>query len=285
MSYLLNNATDDMVKKIGNKINIEYKPDDMEISTMTITCRLNILFDIVNIGKYVPLDKNGIIEIIPPPPGKIRSLLSKNDAYKRKVKKRFYNQITLYVMIKKDRGINVKLFSNGSIQMTGCKSIENAVGVLDKIIMALSKQIAKINFGTKKMEDILFVSDRNQLLLNKIFKFNIAMINSNFSIGFNIDRAKLFNVINKNKSIDGIYDPIMHAGVNIRYHSDDGDVSIFIFESGSIVITGASNCRHIGEAYNFVNRFLLENYRDIVMTETLSSEAIFGYLNPILKNN
>ena len=276
-----NNSINDVIKKIGNKIDIECKPDDVDISTMTVTCKLNLLFNTVNIGKYIELNRNAIVEIAPPPPGKIRSLLPKKDTYKKKVKKRFYNQISLSVVTNRDKIINTKLFSNGSIQMTGCKSIEGAIEALDKIIIALSKQLAKINYETKKIMDIQFVSNPSQLSLDKIQNFNVAMINSNFTIGFSIDRAKLFSVICKDKTIDGSYDPIMHAGVSMKYHDGDREISIFVFESGSIVITGARNCKHIKGAYNFVNKFLLENYMDIVMTETVSDDTLSKYLTNI----
>lgn len=271
-----------MIKKIGNDINIKYKPDDVDISTMTITCRLDVSFNITNIGKYVELDENGIVEIVPPLPQPIRSLLQKSDVFKRRIKKRFYNQISMYIFTKKDKIVNAKLFSNGSIQMTGCKSVEGIIEAIRKIIEALSRQIGAINYEKNVVEDIIFVSDTNHFSLDKVRDFNIAMINSNFNIGFNINRTKLFDIINENKEIDGSYDPIMHAGVNIRYHGNDRDVSIFVFESGSIVITGAINCKHIYDAYNFINKFLLENYREIVMTEPLSANTIAEYLQKAL---
>lgn len=271
-----------MIRKIGNDINIKYKPDDVDISTMTITCRMDISFDIKNIGKYVELDENGIIEIIPPLPYPIRSLIQKSDIFKRRIKKRFYNQISMYISTKKDRVINAKLFSNGSIQMTGCKSVEGIIEAIHNIIKALSKQIGVINYKKNIVKDVTFVSDINNFSLDKVYDFNIAMINSNFNIGFNINRTRLFDVINRDKTIDGSYDPIMHAGVNIRYHGNDRDVSIFVFESGSIVITGAINCKHIYDAYNFINKFLLVNYREIVMTEPLSADTIIEYLKTSL---
>ena len=49
-----------------------------------------------------------------------------------------------------------------------------------------------------------------------IYKFKIAMINSDFDIGFEIDRDRLFKMLLSDKH-DCSYDPSRHAGVLIRY--------------------------------------------------------------------
>lgn len=274
-----NNDNKVIKSKIGNKIDIEYKPEDVIISTMTITCKLNSEFNVKNIGKYVDLSRNGIVEAIC---GRdiIRTLIPKknNSQKNKKDKKQFYNQVTLKINTKKDKIINIKLFINGSIQMTGCKSIDGSIEALEKLLNILKKEKAVISTKDFKLEDKPFVANTSKLTMDNIYDFKVAMINSNFSIGFNVDRFKLFNCMTKD-NIDATYDPIIHAGVIVRYNTGDKIISVFVFESGSIVITGARNCKQIYEAYNFINKYLLQNYKYIVKTNNLSNSTILKYLD------
>ena len=65
------------------------------------------------------------------------------------------------------------------------------------------------------------------------------------------------------KYMDSTYDPIRHACVNIKLnHPTMKTITIFVFESGSIIIL-ARSCRQIRDAYNFINVFLLTNYFNI----------------------
>lgn len=274
-----NNNSKAIKSRIGNKIDIEYKPEDVIISTMTITCKLNSEFNVINIGKYVDLNRNGIVEAIC---GRdiIRTLICKKNTSQKnkKDKKQFYNQVTLKVNTKKDKIINIKLFINGSIQMTGCKSLDGSIEALDKLLNILKKEKAIIDIKTFKLEDKPFVSNISKLTIDNIYDFKVAMINSNFSIGFNVDRYKLFNCMTKDK-IDATYDPIIHAGVIVRHNTGDKIISVFVFESGSIVITGARSCKQIYEAYNFINKYLLQNYKYVVKTNNLSNSTILKYLD------
>ena len=49
-----------------------------------------------------------------------------------------------------------------------------------------------------------------------IYMFAIRMINTNFNIGFQINREKLYQLLIEN-GFDVSFDPIVHACVNIKY--------------------------------------------------------------------
>ena len=54
----------------------------------------------------------------------------------------FYNQITLEIQIREDKIVNTKIFTNGQIQMTGLKSKEDGLEILEivrKIIYVFGK--------------------------------------------------------------------------------------------------------------------------------------------------
>ena len=85
-------------------------PSDVTISTITLTCNFNTEFIIKNISKYL----------------KQYSLPEKKKRNKNQKRKKFYNQETLiYRSEVLNNKINVKIFKNGSLQITGSKSLEN----------------------------------------------------------------------------------------------------------------------------------------------------------------
>ena len=125
------------------KLEINNLPYDLEITTTTITCHMDIIFNVENIGKHFDDFDDFII-------GKkygdrtINNLITvkklKSDKNKKKKeKKNFYNQVSIIfctfklegfdisTIPKKDKfkTVNLKLFNNGSIQMTGCKNLDN----------------------------------------------------------------------------------------------------------------------------------------------------------------
>ena len=76
------------------------------------------------------------------------------------------------------------------------------------------------------------------------------------NIGFLINRENLFDLLTK-ANIRCTYEPCIHACVNIKYNYKNKEtISIFVFESGSIIITGAKTKNHIIEAYKFITKIL-----------------------------
>ncbi len=266
---------DTLKQKILDALIIKKLPDDVFISTMTVCCELDIEFNVDNIARYIDLKSDGIKDISygrDGDPATNRSLVPKKkkkkkvkSKAKKKQKREFHNQISLNVMIqsKKDKPINIKLFTNGSIQMTGCKSVDNVIDVLSKIFIELQTVKAVIDKETMTIVDKPFINDFSKLSLEFVNNITIGMINSNFVYPNKIDRLKLFNLLNSEQK-ECRYDPSNHAPVNIKYNCKDKSISIFVFEKGSILITGAKNCEHILEGYEFINKYLLTNHKKIV---------------------
>lgn len=258
---------------IIDALTISKLPDDVFISTMTICCELDIQFNVDNIAKYIELKTNSIISIgygKDNDPNTNRTLYPKKKKkkklkIKKKQKREFHNQISLNVMVesKKEKPINIKLFTNGSIQMTGCKSVDNVVDVLEKIFIELKTIKAIINTEKFIIEEKPFVNNHSKLFLENVKNVTIGMINSNFIYPNKIDRLKLFNLLNL-EGKECRYDPSNHAPVNIKYQCIEKSISILVFEKGSILITGAKNCNQILEGYNFINKYLLTNHKKII---------------------
>lgn len=259
--------------KIG--FSLDNLPDDLRISTMTITCNLNTLIDIQNVGKYIDLsfgsivcvkyktnnnkmDDNTVIRSLI----KIKKTRQKNK--KKSKRQNFNNQATLVVDVKNKRTVNVKIFKNGAIQMTGCKSIDDFNHALNIVCSELKKKKAVYEKQSKSIIPKYFVSNHESVEISKVTNFKIVMINSNFNVGFLIDREKLHGLLIKS-GVRSILEPNIHACVNIKFNYKNKDIiSVFVFESGSIIITGAKTENHIIEAYKFITKILFENYDTIV---------------------
>jgi len=197
--------------------------------------------------------------------------------------------------------VNIKLFKNGSIQMTGSKSMEQA-----NCALIISLKYLKKTFKDKdnKKISILTNKETGEKIKSKNLKFSgfkIDMINTNFSLDYKIhleefykklknyedtkkENCKNLNREYKNKLIT--YEPDIHAGVNIKLdregNTKNKKVTILVFQSNdpkklcNLIITGAINETHILQAYNYVmnniNRFKSEIIK--IDTEVLLQEEL-----------
>jgi len=136
--------------------------------------------------------------------------------------------------------------------------------------------------------------DINELQINN---YKITMINSDFNTKFKIDLLKLLDILNSNdKNIFTKFNPEKYRGLIIGYYwnsekeiqdgkcvcvkkckgkgngTGDGQckkITISIFKSGSIIITGGRLVKQIDSAYSSINSILKENYFDIIKLSIL----------------
>ena len=130
----------------------------------------------------------------------------------------------------------------------------------------------------------------------KVKDYKIVLINSDYYIGYNINREVLHDILYNKYKIYSSYEPCIYPGVNSKYYWNEeyfnGEypgkcmcsvycngkgngkgngnckkITVSIFQSGSIIITGARNHGQIMTAYNFINS-VIENDIDIVRKET-----------------
>lgn len=145
---------------------------------------------------------------------------------------------------------SVKLFSNGALQITGCKTIEE------------STDIAFVVMQTLFMHCRLRVA-ADAVIDKSTFVPNINLINSNFSIKQAIDLDKLFEVLTSCKWI-AMLNRRTHSGVNIPLKMEDGKViKIMIFTRGNIIITAAKTSEHLFEGYKRIVEFLDSKFSEI----------------------
>jgi len=155
-----------------------------------------------------------------------------------KIKKTFFNQVTLnYTDISKK---SIKIFSNAKLQITGISSYWECNHVMTMVLRWLNE---------------IFASE-----CIEISHSYIGMINSNFSMNQKLDLPGLNNILNRNDKVMSIYNPESYPAINMKIVNDEhveythakSTISIFIFGTGNIVITGSKSMDDISKAYFFI---------------------------------
>jgi len=224
-------------------------PKNVSVSTTGVTFELGVIVNLKYIFKLVKL--NDILVGM-----KYKNEVKQTEEVNMKIsEKTFNNQLTMKLKIAEDKFVSVKIFLNGSIQIAGSKSIEQ----INKSIECLIKILKKRYFVESLNEEIHLVESYNFAI--KDFKIN--MINSNFYVNYKINIENLYPLITK-RGVKARFEPLSHRCVNIKFVPDtnketDKPISIFVFESGSIIITGARNGNNIKAAYEFITNVLDEN--------------------------
>ena len=175
--------------------------ETVKISTITLSTHLpNCQLNLTNIGKYLDIDDEIIglkynyadISIMK---GKYSTTIYKKAKVKNieKInKKLFYNQVTI-ILKYDDRCVNVKLFGNGSLHLTGCKSIEDGEFVTKSIY-------TKLKTLSNRTLPILLTKDINNVLVDKdklVYSYTNCKV-----IGYYKSTEKKYVIHNKEFVID-----------------------------------------------------------------------------------
>jgi len=191
---------------------------------------------------------------------------------KRKVSKNsFFNQSTLVVRKQREDGIgfkevNIKFFANGGFQMTGITSEQYSRNVLDWVMNIFNSYEKAISEKPLKLE-----------------RFSVQLLNSDYKMNALVRRDELHKILVQEYKLFSTLETTIYQGINTKYYynekslnktgicwceracSGQGDgkelgnckrITIAIFQTGSVIITGARNHAQLDEAYEFINTIL-----------------------------
>ncbi len=180
-------------------------------------------------------------------------------------------------------GSCVKKFNHNMMKMASCgcyfsnMCVKENKAVVDGKCVKCSKTL---------LQDAL--TDKNC----KINNYKIVLINSDYFVGFEIKRDELHKILVEKYNIYSSYEPCIYPGVNSKFYwnkdykdlpftgkcycnnfcngkgNGEGDgnckkITISIFQSGSVIITGGRSMEQIVDAYKFINKVFTENYSQI----------------------
>jgi len=255
-----------------NSFNMNTLPANLSICTMSLACYLGTKFNVENIYKYLQLEDNYIVAV--KSPKGIRCIEGIKERFKstnKNSKKVFSNQYTIIIRISETRYLNVKLFKNGSIQMTGCKELSDANIAINKLILKLGEKLFIKNDDT--LSEITFVEEPHNLIMSK---FKIDLIVSNFGVNYLINKESLYKLLTEKNILSRL--SVQHSCVNIKHKiatEEDVFISIFVFQTGNLIITGGKKAEYVKDAYNFIVGFLSQHKQRIMkkdITKLLNAE-------------
>lgn len=260
----------------------------LSINVFVICCVLNYHIDLQKLYELFyknPPKEEIIIKFNP------KSKKSKGDAVLGIKKKEennctFYNSLMMKFVYGKNN-ISAKIFPNGRIQITGCKTIEKCHEV-PKLICRIIRLYR---------ESIQFTSESKL----KVIRLKFGMINTKLKVNdVTINQRKLNKIINDkylwkdngNWRISKFQQEKYH-GINAKYWTSEtrdfflekvksrgtlegmclpekipGQVAVLIFRSGNTIITGAKSINDLKEAY-FGFLSLLNKHQEVFIKKKL----------------
>ena len=269
------------------------KPSPLRISTKVITAHVGTT---MNLGLLFQNCKTVMIPLWYPGEGLLKMEHEKQvvgtcarDVFsKRRVSdKTFFNQSTIVVRkaTNKDKHeykeVNIKLFANGGVQMTGIPAEDFARETIEWLIVQLKAVPVNI-FGEQEP---------------KLDKFKVQLINSDYSISAQVKRDVLHNILVRTYGLFSTFEGTIYQGVNTKYYYNDQHpdpsrpgiclcskrckgqgsgsgpgqckrITMSIFQTGNIIITGARYLYQIEEAYHFLNRVIQTHNKEVLRIPT-----------------
>ena len=107
--------------------------------------------------------------------------------------------------------VNLKIFRNGGIQMTGLKKVEEGVECINNWIIPMINKLSREG----KVIDKFYTIGENNIQLTK---YDIVLINSDYSINFEIRRDILHYILNSEYGILASFEADIYPGVNAKYY-------------------------------------------------------------------
>lgn len=194
--------------------------------------------------------------------------------------KSFYNQSTMVIRrfiknLSYFKEANIKLFANGGIQMTGVPSEEFARSSLEWLLQF---------FQSLPTSPFVFPERA------EIKKFGVQLINTDFNVGFDIHQEALHRILQEKYGLFSMLEKTIYQGVNTKYYYNtegkrqgictcakickgkgtgfgQGEckkITMSIFRTGEIIITGAKHIEQIYKAHEFLCR-VFDNYPNVLI--------------------
>lgn len=232
-----------------NENGVIYTP--ISISTMTVCFNFNQFVDLHLLKDNLP-EKLTV---------SYRPGSKKSKVKKKKGTDSFYNSFDIKLTFV-DRSselaifsnVSIFIFPNGKVKAAGVKTINTIKIVINELIEIINYvQGTVINPETLDAENI-----KIQMICSD---FKIKPIKED-SDGWCLKQEDLKNILVKNGYSATFSALSKYPGINFKYPSvveKDKKISLLIFRSGSIIITGAKHAKDISESYTFIVDIISKN--------------------------
>ncbi len=257
----------------------KFTKTDLRVSTMVVTAHWGTKINLIKLFEEL---KQTLIPIWYPSEGilkfengnKVIGASYKDIFTNRKItSKSFYNQSSMVMRRKVNVGdpvketwkeVNVKLFANGGLQMTGVTSEDFARNTAEALLIIL-----------KGLKESPFEEPEKA----SIDRFSVQLINTDYELNKLINQDALHKILINEYNLFSMLEKTIYQGVNTKFFyntknpkigicecektckgqgTGDGEgeckrITMSIFRTGKIIITGARKIEEIKAAYNFLN--------------------------------
>ena len=176
------------------------------------------------------------------------SEVTKMNGHKRVYRKRpFDNQVTVVFMTGAGTFVNMKVFRTGKVQMTGARSEESARECVARLMLLLGMPETPVDV-------------------------RVHLMNAVHDHGSPINREDLYRAVRERHGVVVSFQPEIHPSVKIGYfYNPSGSgkcqasspcegketdcckkVTIMVFHTGKVIMTGATKHAQLDEAFGFV---------------------------------
>ena len=272
-----------------------YTKTALRVSTMVITAHWGAL---IQLDKLFELLKQHIIPLWYPGVG-ILKFEHKNkvlgSSYKdiftnRKItSKSFFNQSTIVIRRRTEKEdswkeVNVKLFANGGIQMTGITSESFAQKTIEWLLELL-QSLPESPFVAPPEGGATPSGDKPS-----IQRFSVQLINTDYALNKFINQDALHKILINEYNLFSMLEKTIYQGVNTKFFfntSNSGKgicqceqfckgqgtghgegeckrITMSIFRTGRIIITGARKLYQIEAAYDFLNQVFDKHHATVL---------------------
>ena len=234
----------------------DVKYTDINISTMTVCFNFNQPINLKLLKENLPQT----ININYSPSSK------KSKIPKKKGTDSFYNSFDIKLVIvdhsttpKVFSNISIFIFPNGKVKAAGAKTLNTINVMIDELI-------SLINYvdGTTESPQTLNAENVKIQMICSDFKIKPLKIDSD---GWCLKQEELKNILVKQYSLSATFSTLSrYPGINLKYPSivEPGkQISLLIFRSGSIIITGAKNAKDIANCYIFITKLVSVNSKSL----------------------
>lgn len=222
----LSRQLDEVIQTINARTFRHLAPTRAAVSTMTITASLNV--------RRVCRDSMMIALSLVEGDGPL--LASEAKTHKRKRSSVFFNQITMRHGTK-----SVKVFYNGSMHVTGCTSPAEFWEVATAVCNFMSDTVAP---QTTDGSEVVCIQG-----------FDVQMINVNFGAGMELYLKGLRDTCAA-LGYMASYDADTYPGLNVKLPIGERHVTVLLFKSGKVIITGAKTAAELDTAHRMITDVL-----------------------------
>lgn len=161
--------------------------------------------------------------------------------------KSFYNSVTFrYKQPCTNKKRAIKVFSNGSLHMTGFRT-------LDECFQGAENMVSLINTCMSDTETV------------HITDFSVQLINTCLKVSHQLNMEKVVEVFKTQTLHKVLYDVERHPGLQLKVlcQSTQRTVTVIIFRTGSVLITGVHSPSELLESYKTVTAILEQEKHNI----------------------